>query len=183
MEIQRSRTAQVIARVLVTILGAGFLVSLAPAVATASPAYPIVTHCHFTIDPPNGQVQAGGTFRVSGTSDVSTTFTASFNGETRNFSGTSFTTTFRVPKTKTSEKLTLRVSCTADAGQFTLFNVQILGSGTGHGHLPNTGGPSIWWLILAAMAGVAGSFLMWRGRRRPQADLVAAHPGKHVLRD
>lgn len=181
MEVQRHRVIQAVARALVAVLGAVALVALAPAVSTAAPAYPN-HHCNVTIDPPSGQVKAGGTFSVTGTYYISTKWTVSFNGVTRKFTGPTFTTTFQVPRTARTETLTLKVSCSN--GDVSRFRIEILGSGinSGSGHLPNTGGPSIWWLIFAALAGATGSFLMWRGRRRHAVVTAAAPPGKHSLR-
>lgn len=183
MEFQRSRTRMAIARALAAILGAVALVALAPAVATAAPAYPI-HHCDISIDPPNGHVKAGATFRVSGSYYISTNWTVSFNGTTRKFTGPRFTTTFRAPKTASNQTLTLSASC--GNGNHSLFQLEVLASGltaggTG-GQLPNTGGPSAWWLILAGLAGASGSFLMWRGRRRQIARIIAHPQGKHLPR-
>lgn len=181
MEFQRSRAAQVIARVLVALLGAGLFVAVAPSLATAAPSYPI-HHCDVTIKPASGVVKAGGTIQVSGSYYISTTWTVTFNGKTLTFTGKTFSTTLRVPKTKTDKAITLTVSC--GNGNTSAFSIQILGSskGGGGGPLPNTGGPSVWWLILAGLAGVSGSYLMWRGRRRPRVAPATASQGKHVLR-
>lgn len=183
MEVQRSRVIQAIARALVAVVGAVSIVALAPAVATAAPAYPI-HQCHVTVDPPSQQVHAGGTFRVSGSYYISTHWVVSFNGVTRNFTGTSFTTTFRVPKSTHGETLTLTVNCADNQTQPFQITVLASSAGNGGGHLPNTGGPSIWWLIFAGIAGATGSFLMWRGRRRQIAHVLAGPPeGKHTLRN
>jgi len=138
------------------------------------------------VNPPSGHVKAGATFRVSGSDPTSQTWKVIFNGQTRTFVGKTFSTTLRAPATTRNETLTLTVTCNGQAGFFsTPFQISILaaslnGGGTG-GHLPNTGGPSVWWLILAALAGTAGSTLMWRGRRRSRVR-VAATAGKHALR-
>ena len=176
MKRQRFQVAHLVARALIAVLGAVAIVALAPAVTTAAPKYPIVT-CNVTIDPPSGIVKAGGTFTVSGTSMASQAWQVSFNGQTRTFHGKTFSTTFRVPTTAHDETLTLKVTCTNGKS---LFQIQILGTGLGGGHLPNTGGPSEWWLILAGLAGAIGSFLMWQGRRRRAVVAVSAPSGKHA---
>jgi LPXTG-motif cell wall-anchored protein len=180
MDVKRSRATRAVVRALLAVLAAGFFAAALPAVATAAPAYPI-HHCDVTIKPASGVVKAGGTIQVSGSYYISTMWTVTFNGKTEHFTGKTFTTTLRAPLTKTDKTITLTVSC--GNGNTSPFTIQVLGSGTGGGgHLPNTGGPSIWWLILAALAGVSGSILMWRGRRRPKAQPVAASAGKHALR-
>ncbi|MGN6721965.1 MAG: LPXTG cell wall anchor domain-containing protein [Marmoricola sp.] len=169
-----------IARVLVAVLGAGLFVALAPSLATARPAYP-PSHCTVTIKPASGVVKAGGTIQVSGSFVKSTTWTVTFNGKTRHFTGKTFSTTLRAPNTKTDETLTLTVSC--GNGNSSAFTIEVLGSGKGGGgHLPNTGGPSVWWLIFAGLAGASGSFLMWRGRRRHGVAPAPVSQGKHALR-
>lgn len=172
-----------IARALVALLGAGFFLTVAPGLASAAPAYPI-HHCNVTVTPPSGQVPAGGTFQVSGSYYISTNWTVQFNGQTRTFIGATFSTTLQVPKVTHNETLTLRVSCSAEPGGFSAFRIQIsaalLNGGGGKGHLPNTGGPSIWWLIAGALAGIIGSTLMWRGRRRRDLQQVVVSPGKHL---
>lgn len=181
MEGQRSRVTTALLRALVMILGTGFFVAVLPAAATAAPTYPI-HHCNVTIKPASGVVKAGETIQISGSYYISTTWTVTFDGTTRHFTGTSFHTTLRAPQTRTDQTITLTVSC--GNGNSSPFSIEVLGSGTsGHGHLPNTGGPSIWWLIFAALAGASGSFLMWRDRRRPKAQPVAATHGKHARRD
>lgn len=160
---QVSRFTRLVARALVALLGAGLLVSIAPGLASA---YPIV-RCNVFVSPQT--VHAGDTFRVWGNDPTPQVWKVTFNGTTQTFHGTSFSTTLRAPKPSHNEVLTLRVTCNGQNGLFSsAFRIQILAATqNGHGgNLPGTGGPSIWWLILGLLAGISGSILVWRGRRR-----------------
>lgn len=117
---------------------------------------------------------------MSGNSNTTEHWTVAFDGATRTFNGSTFSTTFKAPTTPGN--YTLSVSCSGTAGAKTLlFNVHVLAAslspgavGAGNGHLPNTGGPNLWWWLVAALALVSGGALVYRSRRHsPQS------PTKH----
>jgi LPXTG-motif cell wall-anchored protein len=97
--------------------------------------------------------------RKSALSD--TTWVMTFNGETRNGTGETFTQTFEAPVVSEPTTFKLTSVGTGDAGTCSRsVNITVLPNGSavtppGDGDLPNTGGPNLW--ILLAGFGLVGT--------------------------
>lgn len=141
-------------------------------------AYPFTT-CGVTVTPSSLHVTSGQRLTLTGTSSVSTKWTVTFNGVVHYYTGTTFTATYRAPTVTRRTVIGLTITCTNSSGSLTLrYRIVIDPFATGAGgHLPNTGGPSIWWLIAGLMAALSGAFLALRNRRAPQAARAVARPG------
>lgn len=138
-------------------------------------AYPF-TVCSVTISPSSLHVTSGQTYTLTGSSAVTTHWTVTINGVKHYYTGTSFTATYKAPTVTKRTVIGLSVTCTNSSGALTLryrLVVDPFAIGSG-GHLPNTGGPSIWWLIVGLMAAISGAFMTWANRRRPQMARVVA---------
>lgn len=136
-----------------------------PGLMTPASAYPVVS-CSVTA--PTSAVKPGHRFPVSGKSSAAEKWTVSFNHSVKHFNGKTFKTTFVAPNKPGTYPL--RVTCAGTAGtqtQTLMIQVGTSGGGQGHG-LPNTGGPSWWWLGIAGAAIVAGGALVTCRRHEPQ---------------
>ena len=115
---------------------AAVVIGLAASTAPAQ-AYPAAS-CQIAVKPQH--VQPGHSFTVSGHSDISEQWTVTFQGSSRSFVGSTFSTTLRAPATAGTYRL--GVSCSGANGSLAQqFGIQVAsaaGSLT-HGSLPNTG--------------------------------------------
>lgn len=156
------------------------LVLTSVGLAPSASAYPEVT-CDVTV---NAQVlhsgerlvvtaTAGGTVqaqRAAATSDV--TWTITWNGITRHGKGSRFVTKFIAPNVSSSKVLTLESSMTSASGNcvrsldITVLPQDIVSPPNGGGHLPNTGGPRLLWLLAGLALVILGGGAAFSARRR-----------------
>jgi len=148
--------------------------------APSAQAYPAVS-CTVTITPTSQHLKAGQPLKLVGHSTVTSTWTVKFNGITHYYTGTSFTATYITPKVTKRTVIGLTVTCSNSSGALTLgyrivvdpFTLPSTG-----GHLPNTGGPSLWWLLAGLALVVFGAAAMAR-HRQPVAQPAARHRRRH----
>lgn len=155
------------------------------AVAPAASAYDSPL---FSISIDNQTVVSGGKFTVTTKADVTCSWTQSFLDQSASGSGTSFAHTFIAPTVTQTTKYPVNASCGYSSvagaaghslkivdqvwtGQ-TFVTVTPAGTLANTGGLPNTGGPSIWWLVAGLMALLAGAGLL-ANSRRGSSDNVA----------
>lgn len=164
--------AAMIAAALVALLG---VVALAP----SAQAYPTPI---LTLKLSVQTVVSGGTFNAVATADVQCdTMTVTWNGQTATAPGSTVSHVFTAPVVQVATVITAHATCTytdqtGTAGhalavtQKTLTadaNVTVLPqAAAATGKLPNTGGPSIGWLLAGIAALLAGAGAMYAGRRR-----------------
>lgn len=159
----------------VTALGAALLVL---GTAPAASAYPELT-CSISVDPQT--VNSGGTFTVTGKSQVadngkatdsSVTWTFEFNGVTKKRTGATVSAKFTAPEVSKTRKITLSARSTSSAGTcdrdvvVTVLGAQVAGPPPGGGLLPNTGGPMFWLLVGALALLLVGGGTVVATRRR-----------------
>jgi len=165
-------------------LGLGVVVAVALGLtawlgAAPAVAYPDVT-CHIT-DP--GEACGGDPLTLHATVDPAvdcTDISITWRGMSRHGTGSSLTAVFPTKKTKKKLHETDTVSCTYTDPGGTVHTVSATGrviifacnhhkngnghhgddddddDGNGHGHLPNTGGERLLWLIIAGLLLVGG---------------------------
>lgn len=141
-------------------------------------AYP-GTVCNLHVSPASGEITSGQTLTLTGSASTTTTWSVTINGVVHHFTGTTFTETYKAPTVAHKTVIGVTVTCTNSSGALTLrFRIvvdpfSLAGNGSG-GHLPNTGGPSLWWLLVGIACALSGGFLAWRGRPSTRSS------GRHV---
>ncbi|MGN6161618.1 MAG: LPXTG cell wall anchor domain-containing protein [Marmoricola sp.] len=145
-------------------------------------AYPAAS-CSVKITPSSMELKSGQSLKLVGHSSTTTHWTVDFNGVTHYYTGTTFTASYVAPTVSTKTTVGLTVTCSSSAGSLTLHYRIVVDPytlpSTGSGHLPNTGGPSIWWLIVGIALTLGGAAFM-RFHRQPIAQRIAAEPsGRH----
>ena len=134
-------------------------------------AYP-ATVCSVQISPASGHVHSGQTLTVAGTSSTTTHWTVTINGVVHYYTGTTFTVHYKVPPVSHRTTIGVTVYCSNSTGALTRSYRIVVDpfSLPGHGGsgLPNTGGPSQWWLLAGLMLVVMGTSLLWRHRPAPK---------------
>lgn len=175
------RYASLILAGLVAVLGMTALASSAEAQPTAYPTH--VLKLKLTAQ----TVVSGKTFTVTATANVNCdSITVTWHGQSATAAGSTITHTFTAPNVKVPTVITLHATCiyTSTSGSAgaaisattqslrASANVTVLPVSSGV-TIPNTGGPSIGWLIAGAAAVLAGVGAMFMGRRR--RDHGAAH--------
>lgn len=172
--------AATLAAALMVLLG---LAALAP----SAQAYPTPI---LTLKLSVQRVVSGHTFNAVATASVTCdTLTVSWDGQSATAPGSRVKHTFRAPIVTVPTVITAVAVChyssTTGTGGAAISvteqtltaraNVTVLplSNSAGNGHLPNTGGPSIGWLIAGIAALLAGAGAMLAGRRRSAG--VAPH--------
>ena len=168
------------------------LVSLA-GLAPSAQAYP---QPFLTLDASQTTVVSGHSFQLIAHATVKCdVLTINWNGQTFHRSGSSFSQKFTAPFVTTTTIIQATATCSFSSAAGTAGNsivatqlmtntahkdvtvVPVKSKGSGHGsgggNLPNTGGPSIGWLIAGILALLAGAAAMFAGRRRDSG--VASH--------
>ncbi|GAC1382979.1 MAG: hypothetical protein NVSMB48_15020 [Marmoricola sp.] len=164
--------AATLAAALMVLLG---LTALAP----SAEAYPTPV---LTLKLSVQSVISGHTFNAVAKASVNCdTLTVSWSGQSATAPGSTLTHTFRAPIVTVPTVITAVAVCrysstTGTAGAAIAATEQSLTAkanitvlpltSAGSGHLPNTGGPSIGWLIAGIAALLAGAVAMFAGRRR-----------------
>lgn len=149
-----------------TLLLASVLAGLA--LQAPAQAYP-GTVCSVHLSPASGEITSGQTLTLTGSSSATTRWTVTIQGVVHYYTGTSFTQTFKAPRVSRKTVIGVTVSCSNVSGALSLHYRIVIdpfsaaGSRSG-GHLPNTGGPSVWWLLVGIACAVSGAFLAWQGR-------------------
>lgn len=131
-------------------------------------AYP-GTVCSVSISPASGELTSGQTLTLTGKASTTTHWTVTINGVVHYYTGTTFTETYKVPTVSHKTVIGVTVVCSNSSGSLTLHYrivvdpFSLAGNGSG-GKLPNTGGPSLWWLLAGIACALSGAVLAWRGR-------------------
>lgn len=140
-------------------------------------AYP-ATVCTVQISPASGHLHSGQTLTLTGKSSTTTHWTVTINGVVHYYTGTTFTEHYTVPTVSHQTTIGVTVYCSNSSGALTRSYRIVVDPfslpGGGSGHLPNTGGPSLWWLLAGLVLVLFGASLTFKPR-------VAAKPvGKHA---
>ena len=164
------KLAAMLAAALVALLG---VTALAP----SAQAYPGIS---LTLKLNLNTVVSGHQFVAVAQADTKcSTLSVTFNGQKATQAGSKVTHTFNAPTVKTATKMPVNAACTytsvtgvsghaivakPQVARATAY-ITILPVG-GNGGLPNTGGPSVGWLVAGIAALLAGAGAMFFGRRR-----------------
>lgn len=167
-----------LAALCITALGAALLVL---GTAPSASAYPEVT-CNVTVD--RQTVNPGDTITVRGeakaidssgapVSSSSIHWTFSFDGTTKERTGSPVEATFTAPQVTHTRTFTLTARAEAPQGPCVhTFDITVVGAvvaapgGGGGGHLPSTGGPAFWLLVAALALLLAGGGTVLATRKR-----------------
>lgn len=171
--------AAMLAAALVALLG---VTALAPS-AQAYPGISLTLHLNLNT------VVSGKSFVAVAQADTTCTkLTVVFNGQTASQPGSKVTHTFNAPTVKKATKMPVNAACTytsvsgssghavavqSQVARATAYITILPTGGNNNGGLPNTGGPSVGWLIAGIAALLAGAGAMFFGRRRSTG--VASH--------
>lgn len=134
---------------------AAMVVAVVPGFLAPAKAYPVVS-CAVSVHPTT--VKPAQLFTVAGKSSVSEAWSVKFHGTTRHFTGKTFSTVLTAPSKPGTYQVTVR--CVGSSGsRLSTVALHVTGNGVS-GHLPNTGGPSLWWAVGAGGALLVGGALM-----------------------
>lgn len=164
------------------------------ALAPSAQAYPFPPpKVTFTLSPPSLTVTSGHSFVLHAKASVNcTSIKVTWDGQSVSGSGKTLNAKFIAPIVTSKTVIRAHATCTYVSARGTAGNAIAVSSpatATAHsdvtvlpvsskgngqnGHLPNTGGPSIGWLIGGILALLAGAGAMYAGRRRDTG--AAAH--------
>ena len=153
-----------------------FFASVVGGLALQPPAdaYP-GTVCSVQISPSSGQVHSGQILTLTGKASTTTKWTVTIGGVVHYYTGTTFTEQYKVPSVSRRTTIGITVYCSNSSGALALrYRIvddpfSLAGGGSaGSGHLPNTGGPSLWWLLAGLVFVVLGASLTSRHRAVPK---------------
>lgn len=175
LEDQMKKYAAALAAALLALLGVTALAPSAQAYPFPPPGVTLTLHLNLN------RVVSGHTFVATAKASVNcTSLKINWDGQSGESAGATFKHQFRAPIVTTNTVIRAYAFCTYTATSGTAghaisltpktltahADITVIPVGSGNGHLPNTGGPSVGWLIGGIAALLAGALAMYVGRRR-----------------